>query len=206
MSAPTVAAADTLIPDFCRWRPLLLLAFILELVAIVLTLARQELVHGFWIDLARTSLFLLWIGLSSATVLCYSRPALARLGVASASVISLALLVAVTLIISEVTFWLGRIWFEGLENGVATLFPVDHASFLLRNLFIAFIVSALALRYFFVAHEWRRNVEMKAKSRIDALQAFSCVECGRCTALSCAVPAERSSGRWTGTRASTAGR
>ena len=38
MSAPTVVAADALIPDFCRWRPLLLLAFILELVAIVLTL------------------------------------------------------------------------------------------------------------------------------------------------------------------------
>jgi two-component system sensor histidine kinase AlgZ len=159
------------LPDFCATQTVLAVVLISELVAIVLTLARQELQHGFWIDLARTSLFLLWIGLSSATLLCYTRPVLARLGVRRASLVSLALLVAVTLVISEVTFWLGQMWFEGLESGVATLFPVDHASFLLRNLFIAFIVSALALRYFFVAHEWRRNVEMKAKSRIDALQA-----------------------------------
>jgi two-component system sensor histidine kinase AlgZ len=176
MNSPSSESASTpppafYLPDFCATQTVLAVVLISELVAIVLTLARQELEHGFWIDLARTSLFLLWIGLSSATVLCYSRPVLARLSVARASLISLALLVAVTLLISEVTFWLGRMWFEGLESGVGTLFPTDHASFLLRNLFIAFIVSALALRYFFVAHEWRRNVEMKAKSRIDALQA-----------------------------------
>jgi two-component system sensor histidine kinase AlgZ len=109
--------------------------------------------------------------LSSATALCYSRPHLARLSVARASAISLALPVVVTLAISEVVYWLGKSWFGNLEAGVASLFPEEHASFLLRNLFIAFIVSALALRYFFVSHEWRRNVEMKARSRIDALQA-----------------------------------
>jgi len=159
------------LPDFCATPTVLAVVLISELVAIVLTLARQELQHGFWIDLARTSLFLLWIGLSSATALCYSRPHLARLSVARSSAISLALPVAVTLLISEVTYWLGKSWFGGLETGVASLFPADHASFLLRNLFIAFIVSALTLRYFFVAHEWRRNVEMKARLRIDALQA-----------------------------------
>ncbi len=169
-SASSVPPAFYL-PDFCATQTVLAVVLISELVAIVLTLARQELEHGFWIDLARTSLFLLWIGLSSATVLCYSRPYLARVSVARASLISLALLVAVTLVISEVTYWLGKSWFSALETGVASLFPAEHASFLLRNLCIAFIVSALALRYFFVAHEWRRNVEMKAKSRIDALQA-----------------------------------
>jgi two-component system sensor histidine kinase AlgZ len=159
------------LPDFCATPTVLAVVLISELVALILTLARQELEYGFWIDLARTSLFLLWIGLSSATVLCYSRPYLARLSVARASAISLALLVAVTLVISEVTYWLGRGWFGELETGVAGLFPADHASFLMRNLFIAFIVSALALRYFFVTHEWRRNVEIKARLRIDALQA-----------------------------------
>jgi two-component system sensor histidine kinase AlgZ len=169
--AAPVRAPAFYLPDFCATPTVLAVVLISELVALVLTLARQELEHGFWIDLARTSLFLLWIGLSSATVLCYSRPHLARLSVARASAISLALPVTVTLLISEVVYWLGRNWFGDLETGVATLFPEDHAGFLLRNLFIAFIVSALTLRYFFVAHEWRRNVEMKARSRIDALQA-----------------------------------
>ena len=41
----------------------------------------------------------------------------------------------------------------------------------MRNLVIAFIVTALALRYFYVTHEWRHNVELQAKARVHALQA-----------------------------------
>jgi two-component system sensor histidine kinase AlgZ len=167
----TTAPRAFFLPDFCATRSVLAVVLISELVAIVLTLARQELEHGFWIDLARTSLFLLWVGLCSAAALCYSRPQLALMSVARASVVALALLVTVTLVISEATYWIGRYLFQDVETGVARLFPPDHSTFLLRNLFIAFIVSALALRYFFVSNEWRRNVEMKAHSRIEALQA-----------------------------------
>ncbi len=159
------------LPDFCATRSVLAVVLISEIVAILLTLARQELEHGFWTDLARTSLFLLWIGLCSAAALCYTRARLARLPVAHASGLAITMLVAVALAISEATWWIGHYWFAGMQGGVASLFPVDHAGFLIRNLCIAFIVSALALRYFFVTSEWRRNVEMKAHSRIEALQA-----------------------------------
>ena len=37
---------------------------IVELTALVLTLARQTVLVDFWTDLVRTSLFLLWIGLA----------------------------------------------------------------------------------------------------------------------------------------------
>jgi two-component system sensor histidine kinase AlgZ len=158
------------LPDFCATRTVFAVVLISELVAIVLSLARVELRFGFWLDLARTSLFLLWIGLSSAAALCAARGWLARLNTRAASGIALALLVAVTVVISEATYWIGRAWLGNL--GVAGhLFPADHAAFLLRNVFIAFIVSALALRYFYVSHQWRRNVELKARSRLDALQA-----------------------------------
>jgi two-component system sensor histidine kinase AlgZ len=36
---------------------------------------------------------------------------------------------------------------------------------------MGFIVTALALRYFYVMHQWRRNVEMQARARVHALQA-----------------------------------
>src|SRR4029453_15325450 len=169
--SPSAPAPSFYLPDFCATQTVLAVVLIAELVALVLTLAREELQHGFWIDLARTSLFLLWIGLSSAAVLCYTRPVLARMSVQRASAVSLGLLVAVTLVISEVTFWLGQRWFGGLQNAVGSLFPSNHATFLLRNLFIAFIVNALALRYFYIAYEWRRTVEGRARLRIDALQA-----------------------------------
>jgi two-component system sensor histidine kinase AlgZ len=43
--------------------------------------------------------------------------------------------------------------------------------FVLRNVGIGLIVTGLALRYFYVAHEWRRSVELRAAARVHALQA-----------------------------------
>src|SRR5688500_20262341 len=120
------------LPDFCATRSVFAVVLIAELVALVLTLAREELHVGFWIDLGRTSLFLLWIGLCSAAVLCAARPRLTRIGTRPASAIALGLMVAVTLLISEATYWLGRIWFD--SDTVGNLFPTDHSGFLLRNL------------------------------------------------------------------------
>ena len=47
----------------------------------------------------------------------------------------------------------------------------DHWTFLVRNAGITFVVTALALRYFYVTHEWRHNVELQATARVHALQA-----------------------------------
>jgi two-component system sensor histidine kinase AlgZ len=42
---------------------------------------------------------------------------------------------------------------------------------LLRNLAVCAIAVGLALRYFYVAHQWQSNVEAEAQSRVRALQA-----------------------------------
>jgi len=50
--------------------------------------------------------------------------------------------------------WFGRLWAQRL--GVpSALFPQQHWAFLLPTLVIAASSGALALRYFYVAHEWR---------------------------------------------------
>jgi two-component system sensor histidine kinase AlgZ len=51
------------------------------------------------------------------------------------------------------------------------LFPDHLTGFTLRNVTISLVITALALRYFYVAHEWQRNVEMQARARVHALQA-----------------------------------
>ena len=51
------------------------------------------------------------------------------------------------------------------------LVPDDHWTFLVRNVVITLVVTALALRYFYVTHEWRHNVELQATARVHALQA-----------------------------------
>jgi len=175
MPAPTQSreepgAAAFYLPDFCATRIVFVVVLIAEIVALVLTLAHGPGDLDFWTELARTAPFLLWIALGTAFVLCVVRARLARLPIARASAMALVLIVGVTLVISELAYRFGESFaLPGTDLG--RLFPSDHAAFLIRGGLISFIIGALALRYFYVTHEWRRNVEMEARARIHALQA-----------------------------------
>jgi two-component system sensor histidine kinase AlgZ len=154
------------LPNLCEPRMVLGIVLLTELVAVLLAIARVGVTVSVWTDLGRTSLFMLWIGLGGAAVLCAARPRLATLDVARGSAVALLLLLIVTAVVSEAA-WRGAnsglYDFDGRTGG--------HAAFLLGNLTIGAIVGAIALRYFYVTHEWRRNVEREARSRVEALQA-----------------------------------
>jgi len=158
------------LPDFCTSRAALANVLIVELTALVLTLAHENLGVGFWTDLSRTSLFLLWIGLAGAALLCWMRRPLSRLEVARGSAAVLLLITALIAVISTAAYALGRTSLVE-DAGAAILFPPDLGLFLVRNGAIGFVVTAIALRYFYVTHEWRRNIEMQATARVHALQA-----------------------------------
>jgi len=168
--ASQIPSTPFYLPDFCTSRAALGVVLIVELTALILTLAHDSNTLSFWSDLARMSVFLLWMGLAGAALLCAMGPRLKKMSVAKGSSAVLALIVGLVVIVSEATFLAGRS--EFIENaGASALFPAHHASFVGRNVGIGFIVTALALRYFYVTHEWRRNVEMQAKARVHALQA-----------------------------------
>jgi two-component system sensor histidine kinase AlgZ len=165
VSAPTAVAVDSLIPDFCRWRPLLLLAFILELVAIVLTLAAGTGANV-WDRFFVISLFLQWIGLCSGAVLCGARRWLRQAPVEVLFLVCWILLVAVN----------GAISLVGYEvllraDPVFALNPEPRSGFLFRHLAIGAIVSLLVLRLFWLQHQWRQQVLSEGRSRYEALQA-----------------------------------
>lgn len=166
-----IAAADDdfYLPDFCASSAAFVIVIIVALLAALLSLSHSASPLGFWPDFGATAFFLLWIGLASAGALCWSRPRLARLPEHQASVIALLLPVAVTLVVCEAAMRIGQP--GGMGTGILQLFPKQRAPFMLRSAGIAFIVTGLALRYFYVTHQWRRNVQREARSRIDALQA-----------------------------------
>jgi len=155
------------LPDFCRAQAALAVVIICELTALVLALARNEMALGFWPDLARTSMFLLWIGLCGAATLCVLRAYLNRQSIRKGSAIVLALTAVLVIIISSAAYWVGTRggWID--QPGLTS----NHWTFVVRNVFIALVVTALALRYFYITHEWRHNVELQAKARVHALQA-----------------------------------
>ncbi len=174
MKAPAAPARtdrdSAYLPDFCRADAVLVVVLVAALLAIVLALARHSGRGDFWMELARTALYLLWIGLLCAAVLCRGRPWLMRRPQRESSLIALAMIVATVALVSEATWWLGR-WWEGRIGVTSGVFPTRHWAFLLPNVGIAAIVGAVTMRYFYVAHEWRRSVEIEAGSRIRALQA-----------------------------------
>lgn len=170
MNADPARERSLYLPNFCTSRTTLAIVLIVELTAFVLTLARQSALVDFWTDLVRTSLFLLWIGLTAAALLCLLRHVLARLSVAAGSAAVMALIAGLVATISACAYLIGRTHLV-VDTGGSSLFPLHPWSFALRNVCIGLVVCGLVLRYFYVAHEWRVSVELRAAARVHALQA-----------------------------------
>ena len=171
MSAPAREVEGTrqlYLPDFCKARAVLAIVIICELTALVLSLARTQVAFGFWPDLGRTSMFLLWVGLLGAALLCLLRGYLNQQTLAKGSAIVLATTATLVAVISAAAYFFGS---DAGWLADSAMITDDRWSFMVRNVLITLVVTALALRYFYVIHEWRHNVELQAKARVHALQA-----------------------------------
>ena len=78
------------LPNFCAASTVLVIVVICELTALLLALARNSAALGFWSDLGLTSMFLLWIALCGAGLLCVLRNYLSRQSVAVSAALVLA--------------------------------------------------------------------------------------------------------------------
>lgn len=183
---PAPAEDSLFLPDFCALRTLLGIVLAGQFLAFVLVLAPTRLSGDGWRDLAFGSLFIQWVGVSSAAILCVSRRLLTRISNVQAGFVSYAIVLVVTLILSEAGFLLlvnGIVpvqafsinvpphWDGGPPAMVTFLKTPQHMQLLLRNLGISAIVSAVALRYFYVQHQWKTNLESEHRARIQALQS-----------------------------------
>jgi two-component system sensor histidine kinase AlgZ len=156
------------VPDFCEPRMVLAVVLIAELLAVTFSLVRAT-DSAFLTERARMSVFLQWMGLTSAAFFCAARNSLAKRPVMHVVIAIFLLLVVNVTLLSALAVAIGH-WLVGRGLGAGT-FPLDLWPFLLRNIGVTLIVGALLLRYFFVSHQWRRHVRSEASARIDALQA-----------------------------------
>jgi two-component system sensor histidine kinase AlgZ len=167
------AASDTAdkpvqayLPDFCAASTVFIVVLIAELIAILLTLAAHTPSDLFLVELARISLFVQWLALLSCGVMCAFRSRLESAGKTAAFVLSFVILELVCIVLAEFSFQLSR----NFPDFIAITDP--HHFFLLRTFAISSIVIALAMRYLYVASEWRRSIVLEAQARISALQAL----------------------------------
>lgn len=163
--ATGVADDSFFLPDLCSVTHVLVILLVAELLAIVLNLAANA-PQLQWDNLGLISLLVQWIALTSAATLCLLRRPLGRLGTLQAGLISYVILVLITLLVSELCYRLIGNYSAGIS--------VDadfHADFILRNMLVSMIVSAVLLRYFYIQHQWKQHIELESRARIQALQA-----------------------------------
>ncbi len=156
------AAEDFFLPDLCQAQSILFLVLISELLVVVVVLANGNLTNFDWTQLGLTSLFVQWVVLASASVLCNFRPVLMRMSTAYATLTGYALILSLTLIFSIIG--------EYMTLGDMD-WNQDNTGIIVRNLLVAAVMSGIAFRYFFLQHQLRRQEQAELNSRIQALQS-----------------------------------
>lgn len=156
---------DFFLPELCQPEELLSLVLASELLVLVLVLAdsRPSATSFDWIRLALTSLFVQWVVLLSAGLLCRLRPWLSHFNPTRAGVCCGLVVILLTLASTA----LGR--YFGLIEDNAPGFSATHLY--LRHGLIAAIVSGLLLRHFYLISQRRQQQQAELKARIEALQA-----------------------------------
>lgn len=160
------APNTSFLPEFCGTRMVFVVVLLAELLALLLTIAAPSSVAAAVDRLALFSVMSQWIALCCLATLCLLQRRLATLPDYAAAAAAYAATLLVTLVVSELAWRLAVGWLS-LSGSVGT----GHTGFLLRCLGISAIAWALALRYFYVRHQWRRRVESEAGARFAALQA-----------------------------------
>jgi len=156
----------TFLPDFCHIRIVFSVIIIAELLAFVLTLATPSARGGDWDYLSLVSIYILWIALCSTALLCSLKSQLAKLNNNLAAIAAFCLLLLTTAAFSEAAFQVS------LRFGAGALqINMSHLEFFSRNLAICAIASLLTLRYFYLQHQLKLNIEAENQFRLQALQA-----------------------------------
>ena len=158
--------AQANLPDFCAAATVFVVVLLAELIAIAVSLAAQDNTTDFLVELSQTSLFVLWFALLGSALMCKLRERLELAGKTRAFVLSFAVLLVLLLLMAEIAWRITQAFAELLSA------DSDHAMFVAKIFAIGAIVIALAMRYLYVASEWRRSVELEAEARIAALQGL----------------------------------
>ncbi len=159
--APLFAAREQfLLPDLCQAKALGVVVLVCQLLVLVLLFAGELS----WLRFALLSLYVQWVGLCSAGLLCFGRRWIAPLGMTWGALASFLLVLGVTLAVSLVA-----------DRMLANLALVDGAKLdwqrIAQQLAIAAIITGLVLRYFYVQQRLRQQEQAELQARIQSLQS-----------------------------------
>ncbi len=154
------------LPQFCSLPTLFAVMVVAELVALVIAVAPDRMNRSWLSELGIASVFVQWLALLNAVVLCSSRELLERLPVRLGFLLAWLLAVATTALGSAVVFSMDQALGFGLTApaGMGLRFSLGNAA-------ICALIAAALLRYLYVRELWQERVTAAAKAQVDALQA-----------------------------------
>lgn len=164
-SGSSGSARESFLPDFCEPKSTIGALVIIELLAIMLTIPSLGTTL-YWNKLLFTSIYIQWITLICLIIFCLLRNRLKSVSQNTQASISYAIIIFVTLFMSEAAFEMTR-----YTNHQLLPFPFGHAEFILISLVISAITGLVALRYFYLRHETSSTLEAESNARLIALQA-----------------------------------
>jgi len=162
-------SGEFFVPDLCGPRPVFVMVMLAELLVLVHALASSTLPRFDWDLLAIGSLFVQWVVLLSAAMLCLSRNLFSRMSLFLAATGCLFIIVLVTAASSYLAqqfypqfsmAFSGGIWSAG--NG---------AWWILRNISLAIILGGIALRYFYLQQQLQLREKSELQARLDSLRS-----------------------------------
>jgi two-component system sensor histidine kinase AlgZ len=163
---PSSHAKERYLPDFRSLSTTLILSLLGEVFAFMYTFAEVSSPTWFWSELGINSLFILWIVLTSQTVLAMLADALDNMQAVKAGWCVFAIVEGTTLAIT----WLVYLQAGDMES--AFQMRESHLPFqLLQNGLLAGLMAAVVLRYQYIQYLRRLQVRAESAARLDALQA-----------------------------------
>jgi two-component system, LytTR family, sensor histidine kinase AlgZ len=153
----------TYLPDFCNGDVFLRLLLVVELIAIVFALVSFG-GGSLSIHIGLISMAMLWVGITTALLLCLFRRQGWLRGHTQATLITIGVTLIMTLFVSVMSLMFG----SAINFGPTAQ---DIGFTLTRNIATAAILVGLALRYFYLHYESDLRLQVQARARLQALQA-----------------------------------
>ncbi len=152
------------LPNLCVSRTLLQLLLATIALSFILALASADTFKDFFIKLGLTTLFVVWVAIMSALITCMIGRFLQRFNSFTAAAIVIAIVIVFTLMASIL----------GIAGRTYT--DPEHIQywdtlFVLRNIILSLVITAVGLRYFYLQDHWERHVQTDSDAKYSALQS-----------------------------------
>ena len=165
-------SGEFFVPDLCAPQPVFVMVMLAELLVLVHTLASSTLPRFDWDLLAVGSLFVQWLVLLSAALLCLARNAFARMSLAlAASACMLIILLVTTLSSYMVVLLYPELIVIGVPTGFSTGPISPNQWWIIRNIALAAILGGIALRYFYLRQQLQLREKSELQARLDSLRS-----------------------------------